>query len=264
MTVTAGVSAATSFDLAQLPREIPIPGVPDIADVLGRGLSAVQQGVIDRALDGLGSLGREIASQTRDQIGEWANDVKDQLTSLPSQAANALADSMRGPNARTLTTGEQAVLRSTFGGSIDLSNVRIVDGPGRNPDAWVAFNVGGNPAITEGNTVYIGQNYTADFSQTPEGIRTLAHEFAHVRQFQQLGFGSFAGKYAQDLINAGGNRDVPYDYGSRTTHFRSETIEGQAQMVGDYAQHKAGGGNLNATQVAELERRLAGTGVFGL
>lgn len=244
--------------------DLPIPGLPDIRDLIGRGLSAVQRGVLERTLDGLGSLARDVPGQVRDEIVGWAKTVTGQLSALPSQAANALADSMRGPHARGLTTGEQAAVRNAFGQSIDLSNVRIVDGPGRNPDAWVAFNVGGNPAITEGNTVYIARGYSSDLSTTPEGVRTLVHEFTHVRQFQQLGFGSFAGHYAHDLASAGGNRDAPYDYASRTTPWRDEPIEGQAQMVGDYAMHRVGGGNLTQSQAQAIERRLAGTGIFGL
>ncbi|MDZ7588308.1 MAG: DUF4157 domain-containing protein [Parasphingorhabdus sp.] len=259
----SNIASSAASRIAQFTPEIPIPGVPDVGELLKRGASVVGGAIIDRALDGLGALGREATRQVRDQIADWAGQIKDQLAALPSQAANALADSMRGPNARTLTAGEQAAVRHAFGNSIDLSNVRIVDGPGRNPDAWTAFNVGGNPAITEGNTVYIGQNYSSDFSRSPEGIRTLVHEFTHVRQFQQLGFGSFAARYAGDLANARGNRNEPYDYASRTTAWRNEPLEGQAQMVGDYAMYKAGGGNLTTAQAASIERRLAGTGIFG-
>lgn len=103
---------------------------------------------------------------------------------------------MRGPNARELTSGEYGLLQDAFGSSIDLSNVRIVNGSGYNPDALTAFEIGGNPAITEGNTVYINPAskngiplyYSADLSTSPDGIRTLLHEFTHVFQYQQLGF----------------------------------------------------------------------------
>jgi hypothetical protein len=198
-------------------------------------------------------------------LGDQAAKIKDQLKSLPNDAANALADSMRGPSARKLTAGEITELRKVFGNDIDLSNVRIVDGPGYNPDAKLAFDVGGNPAITEGNTVYIRHDrYTKDFSKTPGGIETLAHEFTHVRQYQKMGFGSFFAKYATDLVTAK-DRNKVYDYQSRpNTTFKTETIEGQAQMVGDYAEYKAGGTNLNAAEVKDVERRLKGTGLFGL
>ena len=159
---------------------------------IGKGLSDLVNGAVD--------LGKQSAGWLRDRAGE----LKDKLASLPNGAANALADSLRGPSARTLTSGEEAQLRKVFGNNIDLSNVRIVNGAGRNPDAKIAFDIGGNPAITEGNTVYIkSDGYKADFSKDPDDIRTLAHEFAHVYQFQKMGFGSFAVKYASDLINIG-------------------------------------------------------------
>jgi Domain of unknown function (DUF4157) len=239
----------------------PTPSLPrSIDDLLGRGLSVVEQAVISCALDGLSGLARS----ARNQVVELAETMRDQLTSLPNSAANAVADSMRGPSARTLTAGETAALRSAFGNSIDLSNVRIVDGPGRNPDAWVAFNIGGNPAITEGNTVYFrSDHYSRNFSATPDGLNALVHEFGHVRQFQQMGFGSFFAKYASDLATYR-DRNAVYDYGSRTSHFRNETLEGQAAMIGDYAGYRAGQGNLTSAQVANIESRLRGTGLFGL
>jgi Domain of unknown function (DUF4157) len=220
---------------------------------LGKGLRDLVNGAVDMGKQSLGWL--------RDRAGE----LKDQLASLPNSAANALADSLRGPNARTLTSGEEAQLRKVFGNNIDLSNVRIVDGAGYNPDAKIAFDIGGNPAITEGNTVYIrSDGYKADFSKDPEDIRTLAHEFTHVYQFQKMGFGSFAAKYAKDLINIG-DRNRVYVYNSRpNTTYKTETLEGQAQMVGDYARYKAGDTRFSAERIKNIENRLKGTGLFGL
>jgi Domain of unknown function (DUF4157) len=239
---------------------LPFPSLPrSVDDLLGRGLSALEQAVISRTLDGLAGL----AKSASNGIADLADKVRDQLAALPNSAANALADSMRGSNARTLTAGETTALRNAFGNSIDLSNVRIVDGPGRNPDAWVAFNIGGNPAITEGNTVYVrSDQYTKDFSATPGGVNTLVHEFTHVRQYQQMGFGGFFAKYANDLA-ATGNRNGVYDYAPRTNHFRKETIEGQAAMVGDYAGYKAGN-TMPPAKVLSIEAKLRGTGIFGL
>jgi hypothetical protein len=219
---------------------------------LGKGLRDLLNGAVD--------LGKQSLGWLKDRAGE----IKDKLVSLPNSAANALADSLRGPSAQTLTSGEQTELRKVFGNNIDLSNVRIVNGAGYNPDAKIAFDVGGNPAITEGNTVYIkSDGYRADFSKDAEGIRTLAHEFAHVYQFQKMGFGKFFAKYASDLVNIG-DRNKVYDYKSRlNTTYNSETIEGQAQMFGDYANLKAGGNRVNAAQAKDIENRLRGTGIFG-
>lgn len=178
---TSNRAAATSFnDLPQLPEPLRELAERGVGQLLEQGLTPLAQGVVARQLDNLGSL----AASARDTVGDWAGKVRDQLGSLPNSAANALADSMRGSSARTLTAGETTALRSAFGRDIDLSNVRIVDGPGRNPDAWLAFNVGGNPAITEGNTVFMrSDHYSGDLSKSAKGINTLVHEFAHVNQY---------------------------------------------------------------------------------
>jgi hypothetical protein len=210
---------------------------------------------------------------------EWlkgkADDLMKTLGSLPNKAANELADSMRGPNARKLTSGEVNELRKIFGNDIDLSNVRIVNGPGNNPAAAHAFK-NDTPAMAVGNTVYMREDiykqFGKDFSKSPEGIEHLVHEFAHVYQYQKMGFGSFAAKYAQDFAKYP-NQSDHYNYKSRNTTYKTETIEGQAQMIGHYAQYlaevKAGvpaDERILKTQadVKDLERRLAGTGLFGL
>jgi hypothetical protein len=89
------------------------------------------------------------------------------------------------------------------------------------------------------------------------------HKFAHVYQFQKMGFGSFFGKYANDLINIG-DRNKIYDYNSRpNTTYKTETLEGQAKMVGDYAYYRAGGDKISTTQARDIENRLKWTGIFG-
>jgi hypothetical protein len=169
-----------------------------------------------------------------------------------------------GPGARELTDGETRVLRAVFGSSVDLANTCIVDGPGRNPAAAIAFNIGGNPALTAGDTVYVRSDYhVGDFSAGPVGINTLAHEFAHVRQYQRLGYARFLARYAHDLVTIG-DRNRIYDYHSRARDFASETIEGQAQMIGDYAGYRAGERRISSAQLASLEHKLCGTGIHGL
>lgn len=78
-----------------------------------------------------------------------------------------------------------------------------------------------------------------------------------------MGFGSFFGKYVQDLTSTGDGNAV-YEYASRNTTYRTETIEGQAAMLGDYAGHLAGEGKLNPERAQALETRLRGTVFFGL
>jgi hypothetical protein len=236
--------------------ETALTGGSVIDDILSAGKTIVDAGK-DIIAAGKGSL---------KWLQKQASDIKDKLASLPGEAANALADSMRGPSARKLTAGEITAIRQAYGNNIDLSNVRIVDGPGYNPDALAAFKIGGNPAITEGNTVYIEHNgFSKDFSTSPAGKELLVHEFSHVYQFQKMGFGSFGVKYAKDLISVRGDRNAAYDYRSRpNSTYKTETIEGQAQMVGDYAQYKAGDkSRTNDAQARDIERRLRGTGIYG-
>jgi Domain of unknown function (DUF4157) len=250
--------SGAAFTLAQ---DFPLPGQFDpkkfLGDILKEAVNRAGDFIIGKAID--------FGKKSLEWLNDKANQIKDKLASLPSDAANALADSMRGPKARTLTSGEQAQLNKIFSNrSIDLSNVRIVDGPGNNPAAAAAFR-NGNPAITIGNTVYVKPGtYSADFSKTAKGVELLAHEFAHVDQYQDLGFGSFGAKYARDLASVGGDPNKAYRYETRNTTFKTETLEGQAQMVGDYAEYKAGGKNLTAAQVKDVENRLKGTGFFGL
>lgn len=271
--ITAANVIENSQNMQTIPRQL--------FDQIKDQLSPLKQGEIlrelDKAigsgqlsfnpLDDLAKLGRgaiDLGRKSVDWLRDAASQVKDELSSLSSSAANALADSMRGPNARNLTAGEIRELRKVFGNSINLSNVRIVNGPGYNPDAKIAFDLARNPAITEGNTVYMKSNhYSKDFSTSLGGIEMLAHEFAHVRQYQQMGFGRFFAKYAQDLVVIG-NADQLYKYQDRpSTTYRTETLEGQAQMVGHYANYKAGG-KMTAAKVQDIENRLRGTGLFGL
>jgi hypothetical protein len=135
---------------------------------------------------------------------------------------------------------------------------------GMHPTARSAFL--GNPAITQGNTVYFDPKatdngrpyYSADFSSSSKGIGILMHEFTHVRQFQQLGFAEFARRYAIDLMNNGLDRNKVYKYETRNTTYATETLEGQAQMVGDYAQLRAANGTTVTAQMQALANRLRG------
>jgi Domain of unknown function (DUF4157) len=220
---------------------------------LGKGLRDIVNGAVDLGKQSIGWLNQK------------AKQINDKLATLPGESARALSDSMRGPNARALTSGEQSRLAKIFSNrSIDLSNVRIVNGPGNNPAAAAAF-LKGNPAITVGNTVYVkSDKYSADFSKTAKGVEVLAHEFTHVDQYQRLGFKEFGKRYGNEFVKAGGNATEMYNYASRRTTFKTETLEGQAQMVGRYAEYKAGGQNLTPAEVKDVENRLKGTGFFGL
>ena len=54
------------------------------------------------------------------------------------------------------------------------------------------------------------------------------------------------------------------DYQLRNTIFATETLEGQAQMVGDYAEQGAANGNAATAQMQALANRLRGSGIYGV
>jgi hypothetical protein len=190
--------------------------------------------------------------------------AKGRQAALPGKMAGALACALRGPSARALTPGEATVLHGAFGDAIDLGRSHIVDGAGHNPVAAIAFVIGGNPAIAQGPIVHVrSDHHCTDFSASAAGINLLVHEFMHVHQYQSRGTRRFLIAYARDLLIAR-SRNAVYDYAARECGFGAETIEGQAQMVGDYAGWRAGEAKLSAEDVRCIERRLAGTGLFGL
>lgn len=229
-----------------------IPGLPGLPDIdIPNPIDIIKNG-IDRIGDGIDALQR------------GAEALGDKLKSLPHEVADKLADSMRGDQARVLTGPERAAAREAFGNRVNLDDVRFVDGPGNSPIARAAF-AKGNPAITIGNTVYFKPGeYSANFAATSDGRDTLVHELTHVVQYKEMGYGSFGAKYAADLARVGGDPDELYDYKSRDTTYATETLEGQAQMVGDYAQIRHSTEARYQEQKADLERRLAGTGIYGL
>ena len=77
------------------------------------------------------------------------------------------------PKARGLSDGEIADLKKIYADSIDYSRVRVKRGPS-------LFTIGA-PARTIGNTIYINVKDDAEFKQV------LAHEMAHVWQYQNGG-----------------------------------------------------------------------------
>lgn len=236
------------------PIDLPnLPGLPGLPDLPG--------------LPGLPDLPNpiELAREGLETLREAADAIGDTLRSLPHESADALADSMRGDQARELTPAERTAIRAAFGNEIDLDEVRIVDGPGNSPAAHAAFKIGGNPAITIGDTIYLDTNhYSGDLGQPGAERELLLHEFTHVVQYQRLGYGSFASDYANDLKDHGFDRNEVYRYDTRDTSFADETIEGQAEMVGDYARLRGSTRPEDQATIQDLDQRLDGTGIYGL
>ncbi len=183
--------------------------------------------------------------------------------------ANEIADAMRGPEARLLTKDELQWCGTGFGVMTDISNVAIINGPGNNVDAMTALNIMGNPAITEGDNIYFRKDrYLKDFGDRTgatfaDNVDVLLHEYTHVYQYQKMGFFSFFVKYGSDLGSFGGKNEV-YRYNKRQLPFNHESLEGQAEMVGHYANYLAGGQPNNSDTRSTIEKKLKSTGIFML
>jgi len=250
-----------------------IPGIPDLPSVPSLPSLPNFPGL---PLPGLPDLPRfpslpdlpnpiDLARRGIQELREAADAIGDKLRALPHKAADALADSMRGDKARTLTPAERSAITAAYGNRVDLDKVRIVDGPGDSPAAHAAFKIGGNPAITIGNTIYLDSaHYSGDLGQPGAERALLIHEFSHVVQYKELGYGSFASKYANDLKEHDFDRNEVYRYDKRDTTYAQETIEGQAEMVGDYARLRGSTLPQDQATIRDLEQRLADTGIYGL
>lgn len=270
-------AALTPVEQGELLRSMPvtaafggwdIPRIPDLPDLPSLpsfpGLPSLP-GLPD--LPSLPDLPNpiDLARRGIQELREAADAIGDKLRSLPHKAADALADSMRGDKARMLTPAERSAIAAAYGDRVDLDKVRIIDGPGDSPAAHAAFKIGGNPAITIGNTIYLDSaHYSGDLGQPGAERALLIHEFSHVVQYKELGYGSFASKYANDLKEHDFDRNEVYRYDQRDTTYAQETIEGQAEMVGDYARLRGSTLPQDQATIRDLEQRLAGTGIYGL
>lgn len=188
------------------------------------------------------------------------------LGRLSHGAADAIIEASRGPYARVLTQREHRLVQEAYGDRVPASRVRIVPGPGYSRIALATF-INGNPAITLGNTIFLkpGLDWLrpAELPQTMGGLRLLVHEWMHVTQYATMGYAAFAHRYATELSASGGNADQLYEYQKRNLPFDGETLEGQAELVGDLAGASRGRTPADAAQAQMLRNKLRGTGIYG-
>ena len=83
-------------------------------------------------------------------------------------------------------------------------------------------------------------------------------------QYKKMGHGPFFARYGADLRKHGFDADELYRYKRRTTTWATETLEGQAEIAGAYAEQRFTRVPAAAAVVVELERRLKGSGLYGL
>lgn len=161
--------------------------------------------------------------------------------------------------ARRLTSGEIALAKTAFGDEPPYDKVRLRRGAGVNAAAVIAFLLG-NPAITLIRTIYFKTPWHEDFSAAdPKSKADLLHELTHVLQYERLGVLGFGLRYVRELAAHGFKPARLYDYKAANTKFPKATLEGQAQMVGDYAEAKSSG---NSFAIAAIGPWLEGSGLF--
>ena len=101
-------------------------------------------------------------------------------------------------------------------------------------------------------------------SKSYDGLELLLHEYTHVVQYATLGFAVFGQRYVRELRAHHNDPNELYDYGSRNNDWAHETLEGQAQIVGNYARATHAAPNPNRRRLAdELRAKLRDTGIYG-
>jgi hypothetical protein len=225
-------------------------------------LARQERRIVDAVLSVPGAAAERVAGKATQLL----NETLDLLGRLSHGAADAIVEASRGPYARALTPRETALVAEAYGDRVPASRVRIVPGPGYSKIAFAAF-LNGNPAITLGNTIFLKPGVVwirpAELPQTMGGVRLLVHEWTHVIQYATLGYAAFGRRYADELASHGGNADRLYDYRTRNLPFNGETLEGQAEMVGDLAGASRGKTPADAVRVQQLRAKLRGTGIYG-
>jgi hypothetical protein len=240
---------------------------PARLEALQRVLSQVEFFLLNRAINAAASASTNAIDRAVSDVRRAALEYMSMLGKLLHSEANAIADKDRGPNARSLTAAERRLVVSAYGRAVSPSLVRIVPGPGYSVVALAAF-IKGNPAITIGNTIYLRWGSKLidykNLDRSDEGIRLILHEYSHVVQYARLGFSVFGARYAAELARVGGDANKLYDYKAGDNPYAKQTIEAQAQMVGDYSVARRHSDPANSAAARRLRSRLAGSGVYGL
>jgi hypothetical protein len=78
-----------------------------------------------------------------------------------------------------------------------------------------------------------------------------------------MGYAAFGARYAAELSSHGGDADRLYKYETRNLPFTGETLEGQAQIVGDLAGASRGRTPADVARAQSLRAKLRGTGIYG-
>ena len=232
-------------------------------------LARMEQSFVERALTLPGMLVGEAVSGVRraaTNTAQMALNAVKMLVRLPHRLTDMLADSWRGPESRVLTPRERLASADAYGYRARPDLLRIVNGPGLSSIPLQAF-INGNPAITIGNTIYLrpaSKWPKNDLMSKHEGAAMLIHEVMHTIQYREMGYSQFAVRYGADMTAVRGKAREMYKYDKRRRQFSVEMIEGQASMVSDYYTLLHPTNPKLALQRAALQRRLKGTGIYGL
>ncbi len=241
------------------------PGLTDPAAAVRAMIARGEQALFDRVVDAMATTTVDTA---RNKLRQQVEDLHRLLNAVPHRAAGAAADLARGRQARPLSAGEMALVTEAYTGRLYSPDIRIVDGPGRSVAAMLAFGHG-NPAITIGNTIFVRhETYVsyggANLAQTEQGIGLIVHECMHVRQYATLGFRVFGIRYYSELRAHHNDPDELYDYEHRDLDFAHETLEGQADILGNYAEMRHSANPARRARADFAKKKLRGTGYYGL
>lgn len=245
---------------------LPFPSLPDPFEIARRALTRLENALLDRVVKAGSTAVATTVDGARHNMSAVAGEVMTLLGKLPHTLANGIVDLDRGTGARRLTGTEMQLVVEAYGARVAPADVRIVRGAGLSVFATIAF-MHGNPAITIGNTMYLKSDLNeidyAELSNTMRGLELLLHEYTHVVQYATLGFGAFGKRYVAELRAHHNDPNELYAYETRNNDWQHETLEGQAQIVGDYTKARHAAANpMNSRLADQLRAKLAGTGIY--
>ncbi|HEY0900530.1 MAG TPA: hypothetical protein VGD95_00270, partial [Micavibrio sp.] len=133
------------------------------------------------------------------------------------------------PHCRALNPDEITVARKYFGDRIDYKNVKVFS------RAFMLIPNDGYSGMTPNGHLYFAKkhNYSPNFTNTPELMRSFIHEMTHVAQYQS---GVDVPRQAfVTWLKHGFNYYAAYDYEiEKAPSYNDLNLEQQADMMADY------------------------------
>lgn len=191
------------------------------------------------------------------KVGNWFSDAYSAVKSGISRALTWVHDSLVGSK-RALTEEEIEAVKQAYGGKVDCSKIRVVDGSKQGLLGKILTWSG--TAVTWGNTIYFPKDSDGKSQYSFAGKSYwLVHESTHVYQYQTGGW-KYAVKSAWGQIRHG---DSFYEYQLEAgKSFKDYNVEQQAELVEHYYQIQNGQRSATAEEYAIYQQIMAGEGLF--